>query len=125
MVSARHSFYYIYEITKADDNSFNYEVEIKFPVACDMLIIDSLPPGNCYVRKFSFLPIGAADVTYGDNSFAMNDRFGLEYGKVTIFSKALKLIFRNQDQERMGTILYNFDIVPLISSQEKSNSDNA
>ena len=100
-------------------------MEIKFPVACDMLIIDSLPPGNCYVRKFSFLPIGAADVTYGDNSFAMNDRFGLEYGKVTIFSKALKLIFRNQDHERMGTILYNFDIVPLISSQEKSNSDNA
>jgi len=120
VVSVRHDFYYIYEITKADDNSFSYEVEIKFPLAGDMFIIDSLTPGDYYVRKFSFLPTGATDTTYGNNSFARNDQFSLESGKITIFSKSLKITLRNQDPGRFATITYNFDIVPVTSSQEKA-----
>ena len=50
----------------------------------------------------------------------MNDRFSLEYEKIVIFSKSLKITLRNQDPGRFATIIYNFDIVPVTSSQEKA-----
>ena len=120
VVSVRHHFYYIYEITKADDSSFSYDVEIRFPVAGDMLIVDSLPSGNYYVRKFTIQQVGRADQSYGSNSVSRNDRFSLESGKITIFSKSLKITLRNQDPGRFATINYNFDIVPVTNSQEKA-----
>lgn len=120
VVSVKHGFYYLYEITKANDTSFAYDVEIKFPVPGDMLIIDSLPPGDYYVRKFTFLPIGTGDKFYGNNSVARYDTFSLESGKVTIFSKSLRLKLRNEDPGRVGTIIYSFDIVPVTSDQENA-----
>jgi hypothetical protein len=94
VVSVRHHFYYIYEITRADDTSFSYDVEIKFPIAGDMLIVDSLAPGDYYVRKFTIQQIGVAEQSYGKIPVARNDRFSLESGKITIFSKSLKIIMR-------------------------------
>lgn len=118
--SIRYHYYYNYEITKVNDNSFSHDVTIKFPVKGDMLIVDSLPPGDYYVRKFTFLPTGLGDAEYGINTFARNDRFSLESGKITIFSKSLKLTLRNKHPGRFDTIVYNMDIVPVTGSQEKA-----
>lgn len=118
VVFARYSYHFIYEITKANDNSFSHDVTIRFPVQGDILIVDSLLPGDYYVRKFSFLATGAGDYNHGNNAFARYDLFSLESGKITIFSNSLKLTMRNEFPGIHDTILYNVDILPVTDSQE-------
>lgn len=120
VVSVRHGFYYQYEITSANDTSFAHNVDIKLPLPGDMLIVDALPPGDYYVRKFTFLPIGGGDRTYGNNSTPRFDAFSLKRGKITIFSRSLKVTMRNRNPGYAETIVYRFDIVPLGDVQKKA-----
>lgn len=120
VVSIRHSFYYVYEIAKVGDPSFSHNVDIKFPLPDRIVIVDGLPPGDYYVSRFTYLPIGGGDIVYGENTLARNDRFSLEPGKITVFSKSLKVILRNRNPGRVGTIVYNFDILPTSRAQTEA-----
>lgn len=88
--SRRHGFYYIYEIRHVGGDG-PYEAIFKLPLKGDMLIIDSLPPGNYIVDKFIFKSIGAGDFSYGDNIQYRDDRFHMAAGHITIFPKSLNV----------------------------------
>ena len=116
--AGRHGFYYIYEIVNEDDPAITYEAIIKTPIKGDMLIIDTLPPGNYRVDKFIYKTVGAGNFTYGQNVFPRNDRFKLEKGWITIFSKSLNVRIFNKTPGRGGENTYSFDIYPVTLEQE-------
>ena len=88
-LNTRYFYDYIYEIVSADSSDITYLATFKLPIKDDLLIVDSLPPGNYIVNKFIFLPRGAGDHTYGNNVKSRNDRFKLESGKITVLSRNL------------------------------------
>ncbi len=114
----QHRFYYIYEIVSEDDPAITYEAVIKTPVKGDMLIIDTLPPGNYRVDKFIFKTVGAGDFTYGRNVFPRNDKLKLEVGRITIFSKSLNVRIFNKIPGRGGENSYSFNLYPVTREQE-------
>ena len=116
----RHGFYYIYEIVNKDDADITHEAIFKLPLRGDILIVDSLPPGDYSVDKFIFKTIGTGDFSYGNNVFPRNDRFKLEAGKITIFSKSLNVSLYNKIPGRGSETTYNFNMVsmPLDQRQE-------
>jgi hypothetical protein len=118
--AGQHAFYYIYEIVNEDDLSITYEAVIKTPVKGDMLIIDTLPPGNYRVDKFMFKTVGAGDFTYGQNVFPRNDKFKLERGRITIFSKSLNVRLFNKTAGRGSDTSYSFDLYPVTREQEEA-----
>lgn len=118
--AGQHGFYYIYEIVNEDDSAITSKVVIKTPVKGDMLIIDTLPPGNYRVDKFMFKTVGAADFTYGQNVFPRNDKFELESGKITIFSISLNVRLFNKTAGRGAETSYSFDLYPVTREQEEA-----
>jgi hypothetical protein len=117
--TSRHGFYYIYEILKAGDRSTSYEAIFKLPIKGDMLIVDSLPPGNYFVDKFIFKTVGSGDFTYGNNVQSRYDKFKLEDGKITIFSKSLEVLLFNQTVGRGNETTYDFKMAPVSPVQKE------
>ncbi len=124
--TSRHGFYYTYEIISDPDETVSldtrinpYEVVFKLPIKGDMLIVDSLLPGNFLVDKFTFKTVGAGDFTYGNNVFPRNDKFKLEAGKVTIFSHSLEVLLFNQTVGRGNETTYSFKMVTVSPDQRK------
>lgn len=116
----RHLFYYVYEIAGADESMTPYKAVFKLPIKGDMLIIDTLPPGNYFVDKFTFLPSGSsADHSYGNNVQNRNDKFKLERGRITVFSKSLCVWMRNETPGRMGETVYGHDMITVSQSQKE------
>lgn len=115
-----HAFYHIYEIVSADDPSFTYEAELKFPLKDNMKVIDSLPPGDYIVRRHSLFPIGSGDITGGHRGYERNDEFTLAFGKVTLFPQSLKVKIRNEHPGRMASLLYNFEMNPVTPDQKRN-----
>ena len=119
--AGKHGFYYIYEIVNEDGPPLiPLEVVIKTPVKGDMLMIDTLPPGNYRVDKFMFKTVGAGDFTYGQNVFPRNDKFELESGKITIFSMSLNVRLFNKIPGRGMETSYSFDLYPVTWEQEEA-----
>lgn len=118
--AGQHGFYYIYEIVNEDDLAITYEAVIKTPAKGDMLIIDTLPPGNYRVDKFMFKTVGSGDFTYGQNVFPRNDKFKLEWGRITIFSKSLNVRLYNKTPGRGADTSYSFDLYPVTQEQEEA-----
>ncbi len=114
----QHGFYYIYEIVNEDDPAITYEAVIKTPVKGDMLIIDTLPPGNYRVDKFIFKTVGSGNFTYGQNVAPRNDKFKLEWGRITVFSKSLNVRIFNKIPGRGGENSYSFNLYPVTREQE-------
>ncbi len=85
-----------------------------------MLIIDTLPPGNYRVDKFIFKTVGSGDFTYGQNVLPRNDKFKLERGWITIFSKSLNVRIFNKTPGRGGNTSYSFDLYPVTREQEEA-----
>ncbi len=118
--AGQHGFYYIYEIVNENDSAITYQAVIKTPVKGDMLIIDTLPPGNYRVDKFIFKTVGSGDFTYGQNVFPRNDKFKLEWGRITIFSKSLNVRIFNKIPGRGSNTSYSFDLYPVTPEQEEA-----
>lgn len=115
----RHGFYYIYEITSDDNSVPSYQAVFKLPVKGDMLIVDSLPPGNYRVSKFIFKPVGSGDFTYGNNVQQRNDRFQLVPGKITIFQNSLNVLTYNKIPGRGMSTSYSFDLQAVTNQQKQ------
>ena len=113
----RHGFYYIYEIVNIDSFDVTHRAEFRLPIKENMVVVDSLPPGNYAVRQFVFKPMGSGDFTYGDNVEERDDRFYLEPGKITIFDKSLNVRLYNKTPGRGMTTTYQFDMEPLDHAQ--------
>ncbi|HUV20600.1 MAG TPA: hypothetical protein VMZ32_02335 [Gammaproteobacteria bacterium] len=116
---SRHGFYYIYEILKAGSRSTAFEAIFKLPIKGDMLIVDMLPPGDYFVNKFIFKTVGSGDFTFGNNVQSRYDKFKLEAGKITIFSKSLNVLLFNSTPGRGKETTYNFKMVPVSSDQKR------
>ena len=123
--TSRHGYYYIYEIISDPDEIVSldtrvntYKAVFKLPIKGDMLIVDSLPPGNYLVDKFIFKPVGAGDFTYGNNVIPRNDKFKLEAGKVTIFSISLEVSLDHSTQYRVTS--YAFNMVSVSPDQREN-----
>lgn len=122
----RHGFYYIYEIVSDPDEIVTidtriipYEAIFKLPIKGDMLIVDTLPPGNYIVDKFIFKTEGSGDYTYGKNEAPRYDKFKLEVGKITIFSKSLDVKVWNETPGHGMSTSYDFDMVPVSLIQKE------
>lgn len=115
----RHSFYYVYEIKHVAGEVAPYEATIKLPLKGDMLIIDSLPPGDYFVDKFTFLPEGSGDFTYGKNVEQRHDKFRLESGSITIFSQSLNVRLFNRTVGHGPETSYTMQMVPVTKVQEQ------
>ncbi|MCP4982834.1 MAG: sel1 repeat family protein [Gammaproteobacteria bacterium] len=83
-----------------------------------MLIIDTLPPGNYRVDKFIFKTVGSGNFTYGQNVAPRNDKFKLEWGRITVFSKSLNVRIFNKIPGRGGENSYSFNLYPVTREQE-------
>ena len=114
-----HGFYYTYEIVNVDDSGESHQAIIKLPQAENMLIVDSLPPGNYAVKKFAFHPVGTGDFTYGENEEKRDDRFRLEAGKMTIFPLSLDVRLYNRIPGRGLSTSYEIAMNPLSQIQRK------
>lgn len=115
----RHGFYYVYEITRDDEQTPPVEIDIKFPLEGDMLIVNSLPPGKYHVSKFSTLPLGSGDHTYNNIGRPRYDSFTLLPGTITIFDKSLNLLTYNATAGRGLSTSYRVDIDPLSKQQKR------
>ncbi len=118
--AGQHGFYYIYEIVNEEDPAITYKAVIKTPVKGDMVIIDTLPPGNYRVDKFMFKTVGSGDFTYGQNVFPRNDKFKLERERITIFSISLNVRIFNKIPGRGSETSYSFDLYPVTREQEEA-----
>ena len=116
----QNGIYYIYEIVNEDDLTITYEAVIRTPIKGDMLIIDTLPPGNYRVDKFMFKTVGAGGFTFGQNEFPRNDKFKLEMGRITILSKSLNVRLYNATPGRGSDTSYSFNIYPVTREQEEA-----
>ncbi len=116
---SQHGFYYIYEIWHAEGSVGPYEAVIKPPLKGGMLIVDSLPPGDYIVQKFSYKPVGAGDFSYGQNVFPRNDRFTLEASHITIFSQSLQIRLYTRIPGRGQSTSYSMDINPVTMQQRQ------
>ena len=85
----RYGFAYAYEILSSDNSVPPYRAKFILPVKNDMLIVDSLPPGNYEIQYLFTLPVGGGTKTYSEKGRPVNAKFRLEAGKVTILSKSL------------------------------------
>lgn len=117
--NSQHGYYYVYDIVNVDDRAITHRAVIKLPRKGDMLIVDSLPPGNYRVEQFSFNPVGAGDFTYGQNVFPRNYSFTLQAGKVTILSRSLDILMYNKIPGRGGDISSSFDLVTVTAEHRQ------
>lgn len=116
---SKHGFYYIYEIVDQDSGDSVHEAIFKLPLDGDMLIVDSLPPGEYRVDKFIFKPVGSGNFTYGNNVQSRYDKFVLEDGRITIFSQSLNVHLRNEIPGRGMETIYNFGMEPVLFGQKQ------
>jgi hypothetical protein len=114
---ARYGYYYIYEIADRDSLEIVHEAIIDLPLKGDMLIVDTLPPGDYMVRKFTFKPKGSGDFTYGKNFQQRHDKFKLRQGKITIFSKSLNVLLYNKIPGRGMETSYHVRMEPVTAAQ--------
>ena len=115
----KHGFEYIYRIEATGGDVEPLEVHFRFPIKGDMVIVDSLPPGNYRVSQFRFQPRGSGNFTYGNNIRPRNDRFRLEPGQITILNRSLNVLVVNQTPGRGKSRSYGFDVDPLRHEQRE------
>jgi hypothetical protein len=82
-------FAFAYKIISLDNSAPPYRAIFKLPVKNDMLIVDSLLPGNYRVSSLLTIPLSVGDKTYNTRGRPANIRFRLEAGKITIVSQSL------------------------------------
>ncbi|MGD8349503.1 MAG: hypothetical protein PVI79_09720 [Gammaproteobacteria bacterium] len=116
---SRHGFYYIYEIVDEASGNTVHEAIFKLPLEGDMLIVDTLIPGNYRVDRFIFKPVGSGNFTYGNNVQARHDKFKLEAGRITVFSQSLNVHLRNEIPGRGMETIYDFKMEPVLSNQKR------
>ena len=116
---SKHGFYYIYDIVDEDSGDSVEEAIFKLPLKGDMLIVDTLPPGRYRVDRFIFKTVGSGDFTYGNNIQSRNDRFTLEAGKITVFSKSLNVLLYNKIPGRGSQTSYNFSMESVGVAQRR------
>lgn len=114
-----HGFEYIYRIENLDGGVEPLEVFFRFPIAGDMIIVDSLPPGDYRVSQFRFQPRGSGDFSYGTNIQRRNDRFRLERSHITILNRSLNVLVFNATPGRGMTTTYDFKVEPLRTDQRE------
>ena len=111
-------FYYVYEIVSDDDRVEPYNAVMKMRLPGDLLVIDSLPPGDYRVNRFIYLTEGSGDFTYGDNVQERNDRFRLQPGKITLFHQSLNIEVYHSIPGRGMTTSYRFNMEPVTQRQK-------
>ena len=114
-----HGFEYIYRIEKLDGGIEPLEVVFRFPIPGDMIIVDSLPPGDYRVSQFRFQQRGSGDFSYGNNIQRRNDRFRLERNHITILNRSLNLRVFNATPGRGMSTSYDIRIEPLRTDQRE------
>jgi len=118
-LTSRHAFYYIYEIVSTDDSDITYEAVLRLPRKGDMLIVDSLSPGNYIVKKFVVLHEGTGSSSLHRKEYSRNDEIKLESGKITIFSNSLNVALKNRDPGRMEETIYSYGLNEVTSTQKE------
>ena len=118
-VYSDHGFYHVYRIVNAADSSEQHQVILKFPLPDDMEVVDTLPPGDYILRSYTSLPMGSGDITGGYRTHPRNDRFTLEFGKITLFDQSFNVRMWNQDPGRMGYIYFDFEMAPVTAEQRQ------
>lgn len=117
-VRARYGFSYAYVIVGEDKSAQPYQAVFKLPVKNDMLIIDSLPPGNYTVSRFLTIPVGSGTRYFNPEGTPINYRFILESGKITIFSHSLRVHTYNEDPARGTETTYRVNMIRTTGQQK-------
>ena len=120
----RYGFYYFYEIVSGPDEIVTintsitpYEAKFKLPIKGNMLIVDSLPPGNYIVINLVIQHFGSGTSTTYRRAQSRNDKFKLEYGKISIFSKSLNISLSYVDPGRIENITYRNEMTSVSQAQ--------
>ena len=117
--TGKHSFYYEYEIKHSAGEVDPYTATIKLPIKGDMLIVDALPPGDYYLDKFVFLPVGSGEFDFSNNVEKRYDRISLKPRSITIFSQSLKIEMTKGDLGGGLITNYRMGLVPVTDAQER------
>lgn len=117
--SARFGFSYVYTITSDDNQLPPYKATFKFPVEGDMLIVDTLPPGDYRVASLTVVPVGTGDRHYEDNAWPINQKFTLSPGEVTLLNKSMNLLTYNEIPGRGGETTYRWSVQPVTAAQRQ------
>lgn len=115
--SGRLGFHYIYEIFSVNGSVEPLKVVFKQRYDGDIVLIDSLPPGDYRLSKFSFVPAGTGNHTYGENMQSRNDRIRLEAGEVTVFPRSLNIRKYHKTPGRGRSITYEHSITAVTPAQ--------
>jgi hypothetical protein len=112
-------FHYMYEIVSIDQAMEPLVVVFKQRMDGDVVIVDSLPPGDYRVSAFSFVPAGAGSVehSYGDNRQELDIDFELEAGSITILPYSLNLEIFNSIPGRGMTTSYSSSLDEVTRPQ--------
>jgi hypothetical protein len=119
-----YGFYYFYEIVSDPDEIVTtntritpYEAKFKLPIKGNMLIVDSLPPGNYIVKNVVIQHFGTGTSTTNRRARSRSDKFKLEYGKISIFSKSLNISLSYVDPGRIESITYRQEMASVSQAQ--------
>ena len=110
-------FHYIYDIASTDGGGIRQSVKFKERQDKDIMLVDSLPPGEFRVVSISLVPAGSGEHTYGNNKQAVDFRFRMEAGKITVFPKLLTVERYNATVGRGMSTNYR-DTVSDLSSDK-------
>ena len=86
-----HGFNYGYEIVGVDDENIKYEVIFALSNKKEILIVDSIPPGNYFVNKLNVFPKNIRAKANNKKGIPRYDQFELVSGKITIFLLSLNI----------------------------------
>jgi hypothetical protein len=121
--STRFGFAYAYEISSDDRPGSPYTAVFKLSVKNDMVIIDSLPPGNYTISRLLILPVGSGDKSYNTEGWPLNYKLRLEAGKITIFPHSLRVRTYNEIPGRGMETTYSTDIRRVTAQQKNKILD--
>lgn len=118
--SAPLGFNYTYRIESIGHFALPLTVTFKRKMPGHMLLVDSLAPGKYHVTRLGVLPAGSGDHSYAVSSYDLDERFELEAGAVTIFSKSLNIKIYNSIPGRGNSTSYamSLDRVSLAQRTE-------
>ena len=100
-------FHFYYTIEKLDDSVEPLDVWFRYKMDADVVIVDSLPPGDYRVSRYGYVPAGSGDHSYGNNQAEIDIPFRLSAKSITVLQNSLNILRYNKIKGRGATTSYS------------------
>jgi hypothetical protein len=112
-------FIYDYEIVSVDNSMEPINVAFARKMDGDVIVVDSLPPGNYKVTSIGVSTSGSGDFSYDDNRADLGIDFEMRAKAITILPFSLNIEMYNAIPGRGMSITYS-EAIELVTDAQKT-----